>query len=50
MYLKNYKGKIVSPKEFLKKKIKNFVLCHGVFDIVHPGHLRHFYYAKQKKK
>ena len=23
------------------------VLCHGVFDIVHPGHLEHFRQAKQ---
>lgn len=22
------------------------ILCHGVFDIVHPGHLRHLLYAK----
>ena len=24
------------------------VMCHGVFDIVHPGHLRHLQYAKSK--
>lgn len=24
------------------------VMCHGVFDIVHPGHLRHLMYAKEK--
>ncbi len=24
------------------------VLCHGVFDVVHPGHLRHLAYAKSK--
>src|SRR5438309_10666543 len=23
-------------------------MCHGVFDIVHPGHLRHLMYAKEK--
>jgi len=23
-------------------------MCHGVFDVVHPGHLRHFIYAKSK--
>ena len=23
------------------------VLCHGVFDVVHPGHLEHFRQAKQ---
>lgn len=24
------------------------VMCHGVFDVVHPGHLRHLLYAKSK--
>ncbi len=23
-------------------------MCHGMFDIVHPGHLRHLMYAKEK--
>lgn len=23
------------------------VMCHGTFDLVHPGHLRHFAFAKQ---
>ncbi len=23
-------------------------MCHGVFDVVHPGHLRHLIYAKSK--
>ena len=38
----------------LKKIIGNFprkkkvVLCHGVFDIVHPGHIRHLGYAKSQ--
>ena len=27
---------------------KRVIMCHGVFDIVHPGHLRHLIYAKQK--
>lgn len=26
------------------------VMCHGVFDIVHPGHIRHLTYAKEKGK
>ena len=30
----------------LKKKGKKVVLCHGVFDIVHLGHIRHFNQAK----
>ena len=27
---------------------KKVILCHGVFDIVHPGHVRHLAYAKTK--
>ena len=27
---------------------KTVIMCHGVFDIVHPGHLRHMIYAKTK--
>ena len=23
-------------------------MCHGVFDLVHPGHIRHLLYAKEK--
>lgn len=28
-----------------KKKI---IMCHGTFDVVHPGHVRHLLYAKTK--
>ena len=28
-----------------KKKV---IMCHGVFDVVHPGHVRHLIYAKSK--
>lgn len=31
-----------------KKKRKKIVMCHGTFDLVHPGHIRHLYYAKSK--
>ncbi len=24
------------------------IMCHGVFDVVHPGHMRHLIYAKNK--
>lgn len=27
---------------------KTIVMCHGVFDLVHPGHIRHLVYAKAK--
>lgn len=26
------------------------IMCHGVFDVVHPGHVRHLVYAKSKAK
>jgi cytidyltransferase-like protein len=46
-----YKDKIKTPIELKKilKKNKDFksILCHGVFDIVHPGHMRHLIYAKK---
>ena len=50
---KNYKSKkIISynnvSKFFKKFKKKKTILCHGVFDIVHPGHIRHFAHCKQK--
>ncbi len=31
----------------LKKQGKKVVLCHGVFDLMHVGHLRHFKQAKK---
>ena len=31
----------------LKKKNKKIGLCHGVFDIVHAGHLNHFQQSKK---
>lgn len=55
MKIKNYKDKIISRNTLLKKignfprKIGNKVaMCHGVFDLVHPGHIRHLQYAKTK--
>jgi rfaE bifunctional protein kinase chain/domain/rfaE bifunctional protein nucleotidyltransferase chain/domain len=27
---------------------RTVVMCHGVFDLVHPGHIRHLFYAKSK--
>src|ERR1700733_8400741 len=27
---------------------KKVIMCHGTFDIVHPGHVRHLFYAKTK--
>lgn len=46
--------KIVSKKEFkakIRKKLKNegktIALCHGVFDLVHPGHIIHLEQARE---
>ena len=44
--------KAISKQEFreireeLRKKNKKVVLCHGVFDLIHPGHIQHFQEAK----
>ena len=40
------KLKIVVGNRPRKQKI---ILCHGNFDVVHPGHIRHLDYAKSKK-
>lgn len=37
-------AQILGPRP-RKKKV---IMCHGVFDVVHPGHLRHLIYAKDK--
>ena len=33
----------------LKKNKKKISLCHGVFDLLHPGHINHFAQAKKKQ-
>src|SRR3981189_3692065 len=37
-------SRIIGPRPRRQKVI----MCHGVFDVVHPGHLRHLIYAKSK--
>jgi len=32
----------------LKKKGKKVIHCHGVFDLLHPGHIKHFEVARTK--
>jgi rfaE bifunctional protein kinase chain/domain/rfaE bifunctional protein nucleotidyltransferase chain/domain len=45
-------NKIISPENLekiiskLKVKRKKIVLCHGVFDLLHIGHIKHFNEAK----
>jgi rfaE bifunctional protein kinase chain/domain len=29
-------------------RAKKVIMCHGTFDVVHPGHIRHMLYAKTK--
>ena len=43
IYIKN---STLKKLENLKKQGKKIVLCHGSFDLVHPGHLNHFQEAK----
>jgi len=31
-----------------RPRTKKVIMCHGTFDIVHPGHVRHLMYAKSK--
>ena len=44
-------SKILSLNLLRKKLIKNKkkkVLCHGVFDLIHLGHIRHLEAAKKR--
>ena len=50
--MKNYLSKIVTPQQLIKiegkfpRQKNKLSMCHGVFDLVHPGHIRHLSYAK----
>jgi len=50
---RSYARKIKTPQELrellgpLPRK-KKAIMCHGTFDLVHPGHIRHLIYAKSK--
>ena len=39
---------LVNVTNGLKKQGQTIVHCHGVFDLLHPGHVRHLQVAKQK--
>jgi rfaE bifunctional protein kinase chain/domain len=48
-----YGHKVVSREELLqaigpRPRGRKVIMCHGTFDLVHPGHVRHFLYAKSK--
>ena len=49
----DYRHKIKKLEELAKAigprpRQKSVIMCHGMFDIVHPGHLRHLAYARDK--
>tara|TARA_S200000501_G_scaffold359281_1_gene384998 strand:- start:269 stop:1822 length:1554 start_codon:yes stop_codon:yes gene_type:complete len=52
--LKNHYSKKIIIAKSLNKIIgsrprkEKVILCHGNFDVVHPGHVRHLIYAKSK--
>ncbi len=37
---------LASKLEELRKSGKKIVMCHGCFDLMHPGHIKHFQEAK----
>ena len=48
-----YKAKIKTAEEIAailgpRPRAKKAIMCHGTFDVVHPGHIRHLIYAKEK--
>ena len=48
-----YGDKVKNIDEIIKitgqyPRKKKLALCHGVFDVMHPGHLTHFLEIKKK--
>ncbi len=48
-----YRHKIKTPEELRQllgdpPREDKVIMCHGVFDVVHPGHVRHLLYCKSK--
>jgi len=48
-----YGHKVKSPEDLRDvigpvPRERKVIMCHGVFDVVHPGHVRHLIYAKGK--
>jgi rfaE bifunctional protein kinase chain/domain/rfaE bifunctional protein nucleotidyltransferase chain/domain len=48
-----YRRKVKTVEELCallgpRPRRQKVIMCHGVFDIVHPGHVRHLIYAKSK--
>lgn len=52
-FFEKYRHKIKTVEELLEivgpfPRDRKVIMCHGVFDVVHPGHVRHLVYAKTK--
>ena len=50
---KMFSHKIKTAAEIAKligarPRSQKVIMCHGTFDVVHPGHVRHLLYAKTK--
>lgn len=48
-----YRHKIKTAAELAallgpRPRAKKVIMCHGTFDVVHPGHIRHLMYARSK--
>jgi rfaE bifunctional protein kinase chain/domain len=53
MHDKKYRDKIKTPEQLVEilgapPRDDKVIMCHGTFDVVHPGHIRHLMYAKSK--
>jgi rfaE bifunctional protein kinase chain/domain len=46
--LNSIKNKIIRLDDVSNKKEDSVVLCHGHFNIIHPGHVRYLDYARQQ--
>ena len=49
----DYRRKIKTREELHeilgpRPRTRSVIMCHGTFDLVHPGHIRHLIYAKSK--
>src|SRR5919206_2155314 len=53
MHENHYRRKIKTREELreiigARPRPQSVIMCHGTFDLVHPGHVRHLMYAKSK--
>lgn len=49
----DFRRKVKTPEELhriigVRPRAQRVIMCHGAFDLVHPGHVRHLMYAKSK--